>query len=364
MTTIRPRTGGHGGVGAPAGVDGRDASDTLVSIVVPVYNVERYVDRCMDSVVSQTHERLDIVLVDDGSTDSSPGLCDAWAARDRRVRVVHQPNGGLSRARNVGVAQARGSFVAFMDSDDTVEPVYVERMLLEALAHRADLVVCGMRVKKRGLRSSYAPKPGIWKGAEAFRGLTGRDMPRFTAYVTAVNRLYARRLCAEVAFPEGKLFEDHFTFFRFFAAAGTVVTMEDLLYRYMDNPTGITSSTTGVRGLDDCEACLEEMRFFAELGYAEPVRRSADWFASMLRREREGDLWDPDGALSRRIDGLIVRFRALLPELEPLVGRRLMCKYRLICRWPRLYIAAMRARFRLKARLEGRGVTRPLARLL
>ena len=96
--------------------------EPLVSIIIPVYKVEKFLDECVKSVVAQTYRNLEILLVDDGSPDDCPAMCDAWATRDPRVRVIHKPNGGLSDARNAGIAQATGSYIYFADSDDTVAP--------------------------------------------------------------------------------------------------------------------------------------------------------------------------------------------------------------------------------------------------
>ena len=98
----------------------------MVSIIIPVYKVEKFLDECVKSVVAQTYRNLEILLVDDGSPDNCPAMCDAWAARDPRVRVIHKPNGGLSDARNAGIAGATGAYLYFADSDDTVAPTLVE----------------------------------------------------------------------------------------------------------------------------------------------------------------------------------------------------------------------------------------------
>ena len=95
--------------------------EDLISVIVPVYNVEAYLDRCMYSVLNQTYQNLEILLIDDGSTDGSPALCDAYAAKDRRIKVLHKPNGGLSDARNAGLALAQGAYIGYVDSDDWIE---------------------------------------------------------------------------------------------------------------------------------------------------------------------------------------------------------------------------------------------------
>ena len=115
--------------------------DPLVSIIIPVYKVEKFLDECVASVAAQTYANLEILLVDDGSPDNCPAMCDAWAARDPRVRVIHKPNGGLSDARNAGIAGATGAYLYFADSDDTVAPTLVEDCLNAMREYDADLVM-------------------------------------------------------------------------------------------------------------------------------------------------------------------------------------------------------------------------------
>ena len=117
--------------------------DALVSIVLPVYNVEKYLDRCMESVINQTYQHLEILLIDDGATDSCPQKCDVWAQKDRRIRVIHKENAGLGMARNTGIGQASGEYICFFDSDDYVEPDTVEACVAAARENEAELVVFG-----------------------------------------------------------------------------------------------------------------------------------------------------------------------------------------------------------------------------
>ena len=114
----------------------------LISIIVPVYNMEQYLERCMESIINQTYPTLEIILVDDGSTDRSPQLCDAYAKKDSRIRVVHKPNGGLSDARNAGLAIATGTYIGYVDSDDWIELDMYERMYSACVENGAQLAVC------------------------------------------------------------------------------------------------------------------------------------------------------------------------------------------------------------------------------
>ncbi len=116
--------------------------EDLISVIVPVYNVEAYLDRCMHSVLNQTYQNLEILLIDDGSTDGSPALCDAYATRDRRIKVLHKPNGGLSDARNAGLALAQGAYIGYVDSDDWIEPDMYASLHRACVDNHAQLAVC------------------------------------------------------------------------------------------------------------------------------------------------------------------------------------------------------------------------------
>ena len=119
----------------------RETAEPLVSVIVPVYNAEKYLKNCIDSIICQTHKNLDIIFVDDGSTDGSAGICDLYAARDKRINVLHTPNGGVSAARNIGMKFMRGEYLVFIDSDDTVERCYVEKLIELISRDGVDLAV-------------------------------------------------------------------------------------------------------------------------------------------------------------------------------------------------------------------------------
>ena len=119
----------------------------LVSIIVPVYQVEKYLEKCLGSIIGQTYGNLEIILVDDGSTDHGPAICDRYQTEDSRIQVIHQANGGLSHARNVGLAAATGDFISFVDSDDWIEPQMIDALMSALQETGADIAVCGRQVE-------------------------------------------------------------------------------------------------------------------------------------------------------------------------------------------------------------------------
>jgi glycosyltransferase involved in cell wall biosynthesis len=163
----------------------------LISVIIPVYKVEAYLTVCVESVLAQTYEQLEIILVDDGSPDNCPKICDEFAARDSRIRVIHKENGGLSSARNAGIDAARGEYLAFLDSDDLWTPVFLERLCRAAQETGADFAVCLFR-RFRGDPPKELPEPvaaEVLTRREAFECLFG---VRNENMVVAPNKLYRR----------------------------------------------------------------------------------------------------------------------------------------------------------------------------
>ena len=237
------------------------ASDALVSIIVPVYRMEQYLPRCMASLLAQSHQNLDIILVDDGSPDRSGEMCDDFAARDARVRVLHQDNAGPSAARNAGIDRAQGSYITFVDPDDWVHEDLVAHLVALAV-EGADVVVC------RFLRTDSEDVSGA-RGAGEARVLASDEALRLyagptTSWMTSpCAKLFAIRLFDGVRFPVGRLYEDEFTTYRLVAAARQVVVSDAELYYYFRRPGSATHGEQKVQQLlDRVEALREQAGFF------------------------------------------------------------------------------------------------------
>ena len=217
--------------------------DILVSVIVPVYNVEEYLCRCVDSILSQTYHNLEVILVDDGAKDNSGTICDDYAARDARVRVVHKENGGLSSARNAGIDIARGDYLEFVDSDDWIEPDAVESMVSMVLEHQVELVVGGRYdVKaKTGQRKVglCPPKTEVISGEEMVSRMFRWD----NCDSAAPDKLFHRRLFSQIRFPYGKVCEDVPIMYKIVLDAGQVALLSKPIYNYFHRPGSITFSS-------------------------------------------------------------------------------------------------------------------------
>ncbi len=210
-----------------------------LSIVIPVYCVESTLGRCLESIVGQSFTDFEVILVDDGSPDSCPKLCDEWASRDARIRVIHQKNGGLSNARNTGIRAAIGDVITFVDSDDYVDSdTYKNAMPFIAEADIVEFPVFKFYGSDRQTMLSfschdYNNMPDYWLKGRAYE------------HAYAWNKLYRRQLFEHVRFPEGVVFEDVHTLPRLLANARLVRTIDKGLYYYCYNQTGITATAAG-----------------------------------------------------------------------------------------------------------------------
>lgn len=209
-----------------------------ISVIVPVYKVEPYLRKCLDSVVNQTYRNLEIILVDDGSPDSCGTICDEYAARDERIKVIHKANNGVALARNVGLDAATGDYIGWVDSDDWIEPEMFEAMLAAVEAYNADIAICS--------RMEIYPDhsfPMGWQQAEllnkeqAVALLVEDNVIR--SYLC--DKLWKRGLFQDIRFPQLKVFEDMAVMYQLFMRAERVVCLPDVLYHYEHHDASLTA---------------------------------------------------------------------------------------------------------------------------
>lgn len=187
--------------------------EPLVSVIVPVYNTRQYLGQCLDSIINQTYKNLEIILVDDGSTDGSENMCDEYARNDSRIKVIHKKNGGQSDARNAGIDQSQGVYLSYVDSDDFIHKSQIEIMVNIAIAKAVPMVMCGYqkfvdgRERKIDFRTDYIPRDDcIYRYAS--RDAVLRMLYRKKLSMYSCGNLYDRELFKTLRFPKGKVFED------------------------------------------------------------------------------------------------------------------------------------------------------------
>ncbi|MCI5927315.1 MAG: glycosyltransferase [Pseudoflavonifractor capillosus] len=208
--------------------------EKLVSVIVPVYNVELYLDKCIQSICSQTYHFLEIILVDDGSTDNSGKLCDQWVRQDYRVKVIHKKNGGLSDARNAGIEAASGKYYMFVDSDDIITSDTIERLYTAMISQSCEIAVCNMvRLYENGSTEPF------YHPADKLTVLAGRQRFETLQQPSVCNKLFTAELFRDIRFPYGKYYEDTFVYHVLAHRASRIVLTGHDGYLYLSRSESI-----------------------------------------------------------------------------------------------------------------------------
>ena len=275
----------------------------LVSIIIPVFNVRPYLTEALDSVLHQTYENLEIIVIDDGSTDRSGEVCDEYAEKDSRVIVIHQENNGLSCARNTGLERMTGDMVAFLDSDDAYHPDFIRHMVEAMLQKKADLVVCKAtcyrtvgRMRQNHRKKAYPMiSQGIYEREDALRALAG-DLLNQAAW----NKLYQRKLWEEIRFPIGLVYEDVDTLYRVINCCDRIYVLDEPLYLHRYR-LGSISKTCSQEYLDDYQVACSHFEAFVSAHTPEiftedqlkrirrlPLQKMISYFLCLTRENGEG----------------------------------------------------------------------------
>lgn len=236
--------------------------NVILSIIVPIYNVEKYLRNCIDSILNQTFEEFELILVNDGSPDLSLEICREYEKKDERIIVVDKENGGLSDARNVGIDIAKGKYIGFVDSDDWVEKSMYETLVYILEKYNADIAQCEyIRAENENIKKKNEDKI-VEKCFDRELALDNLYNELTVSTVVAWNKIYKRELFDNIRYPKGKLHEDEFTTYKLIDRANKIAYINKKLYYYRDTPNSIVNSEYNIRRLDYFEALEERMRYF------------------------------------------------------------------------------------------------------
>lgn len=268
-----------------------------ISVIIPVFNTEKYLRECAESVLSDNKTDIELILVDDGSTDCSAELCDQIAREDGRVRVIRQKNSGQSAARNRGAAAARSELLMFIDSDDVAAPGLPGLFLKTMNETGAGAVTCermGGAVPPDGFGSREAPETDVYTADEDT--LLSMFKNNDTVYWTLFPSLIKKSVYERCPLPEGRVMEDNATACKWLVASGTVAVIKAPLYFYRENPNGTMNSAFSAKKLDFLKALEDQIGFFDEIGYerlsaavAGEYVRAALWLAGRVKKELKDD---------------------------------------------------------------------------
>lgn len=235
-----------------------------ISVIVPVYKVEAYLDRCVQSIVNQSYRNLEIILVDDGSPDRCPEMCESWAKKDPRIRVIHKKNGGLSDARNAGMAVATGAYIAFLDSDDWIQPNMYELLLQRIKEDHSDISACGVEMFwEDGSREPCMLTPAgthVLNHKQAMSAILQESLLKQPVWY----KLYRADLIRDLLFPVGKYHEDAFWSYLAIARANRVSVFDAPCYHYAQRKGSIMGESYSLRRLDSLEAKELQLQYMKE----------------------------------------------------------------------------------------------------
>ena len=235
----------------------------LVSIIVPVYNVEKYLRQCIESLINQTYKNIEIILVDDGSTDNSGKICDEYSKKDNRIKAIHKKNGGLSDARNYGIENAKGIYICFVDSDDYTDKKYIENLYHAIIENKADISICNFKLIFDNTKEKDCDiiQPTLINeeisNKEAVKLLFNPNS--FGNY--ACNKMYKTELFKGVKYPKGFVMEDLGTTYKLFLKSKKIAIFNDKLYYYVQRKESILHNPTKKFKLD--KYVLSKKRYYA-----------------------------------------------------------------------------------------------------
>ena len=253
--------------------------DILISIVVPIYKVEKYINKCLNSILNQTYKNLQIILVDDGSPDNCGKICDEYEKKDKRIQVIHKQNGGLSDARNVGIAEAKGEFIGFVDSDDYIEPTMFEDLLNLVKENNADVAICNFYEVKddKKIMKNNCNDVEIYNKMEILKEILLDKKIQSYAW----NKLYKKALFNKVKYPVGKKYEDIGTTFYLLEGCEKVVVSGKPEYYYLNREDSIVNNVTEST-IMDYVTIVDERYDYIEKNYPELNKYNMYYLTNIL----------------------------------------------------------------------------------
>ena len=291
----------------------------LISIVIPIYNVEQYLSTCLDSIIDQTYPHLEIILVDDGSTDSCPEICDAYAEKDARIQVIHKENSGLSDARNFGLKCATGEYIAFIDSDDFVSLNFCDRLLNIILRNNAEIAECGFHkfVNESEIivqKANSISEDLVYQTEEALELLMKGNIQQM-----ACNKLFKTEVISGILFEKNRKHEDEFWTYQIISHAKNIVKSNDVLYFYRQHSHSIMGQKYSLARLDALDA-LEARMIFMNKNYPKlfPLSFKSFWSASSAHYQNltQKPSLDPDGSHRKTIVKKVKKYKTEISDQD------------------------------------------------
>lgn len=289
-----------------------------ISIIIPIYNVEKFLPQCLDSVLAQTYQNLEIILVNDGSTDRSNEICGLYSSKDPRIKVISKANGGLADARNHGFSEATGNYVGFVDSDDLINHRMFEILMDTLQETNADIVECGLQ--RFGGENEVAEQGAETTVRDVFDVQTALKMLLYEEMKQVVwNKLYRREVIGEIQFEKGRIHEDEFWTYQVLARAKKIARVSNRLYYYRQQAGSIMSAQYSLKRIDGLDA-REKRLLFMETHFPELFQLSlrSFWGSSSLNYQKitKFSALDKDGSVRKKIWNNVRKYKPKVQNAE------------------------------------------------
>ncbi|MGN8922567.1 glycosyltransferase family 2 protein [Lachnospiraceae bacterium HCP28S3_F9] len=248
----------------------------MVTVIIPVYNVEMYLPLCINSILKQTYQNLEIILIDDGSTDDSPGICDTYALKDNRIKVIHQQNQGAAVARNTGLENATGEYIVFVDSDDFINEKMIEKLYIALKQTDSDLSICNFKYTSENGKEIDLKETDIKNEVLYTEEIIDKLFQNNNCgYIVIWNKMYKKDLWKQIRYPVGVIYEDEAVIHHIFSKCKKVATISDELYYYRQVSGSIMHSERNEKNLDKYLALADRLMFFKNTVNKENIRKLA-----------------------------------------------------------------------------------------
>ncbi len=298
--------------------------ESLISVIVPVSNVEKYIERCLNSLINQTYQNIEIILIDDGSSDASGSICDSFSQKDSRIKVWHQEYAGVSDARNKGIDMSNGDYIVFLDSDDEADKNYVYKLYNTLVENDLDISQCCLLRVREGKeinRQEVEKEVRIYSGLEMQMKIFDRNR-YFT--MCLCGKMFKRSLFEGLRFPVGRINEDESLIYLLMYRASKVGIIDDYLYYYHYNCDSITERKYNIHRLDCFYMLEEKFEFYQERGLQELANKTANEYFSQMsvvfnHKKEQIDNWQ---ALYNKAKAFYIRDREQILEKAKLSKTR------------------------------------------
>lgn len=315
----------------------------LITIIVPIYNMEKYLEKCLQSLCNQTYHNTEIILVNDGSSDGSAAICEKYRQLDRRISVFHQQNRGLSAARNTGIENASGKYLCFVDADDWVDSRYCEKLYNAVVKYDTPIALCDfVKVENDDVSMTVALSTintKCYSETKILHWLSDWKSEEYTRLVVAWNKIYDRKCFAELRYPEGILHEDEFVIHRILNGCEKLAIIEEPLYFYRQHSNSIMGRNdyeTNLHHLDIVKALEDRIEFFCgknQQAFVDAFHnylRNVNSFYDMYRHNK-------DKIYNEARKNLLKRYRTYFREYKQFFDLKSYCNYAIFYYSPEVY---------------------------